>query len=109
MTEIINIILVAIIMFIVGWVARERYALKLIKSLREQLRQTLATSRHIPIKFTKDGDSFFVYNELTDEFLGQGKTRQEIQELLSTRFPGVYFTAGRDNLREVGLDPDVSV
>jgi hypothetical protein len=35
--------------------------------------------------------------------MAQGKTRKELEENLSKRFPGKFFAAEEDNLIEVGF------
>lgn len=56
---------------------------------------------HITIE--EDSGWFYGYNADTDEFLGQGRNGDELDENIRTRFPNVFFTVDAENLKSVGL------
>jgi hypothetical protein len=46
---------------------------------------------------------FYVYNKKDNTFMAQGKNRQEIEEVLSSRFPGKRFAATLEELQKLGV------
>lgn len=55
---------------------------------------------HIVIE--REGETWYIYNEHTQEFLAQGKTPEQVNAVLRERFPNTYFTAAYDNAYETG-------
>ena len=49
--------------------------------VQEELKKILV------LRVEKFGDVFYIYNQVTNEFVCQGKTLQEIQEVYKLRFP----------------------
>lgn len=46
---------------------------------------------------------YFVYDAASSKFLAHGKTKEQIETVLVSRFPNVQFSATEENLREVGF------
>jgi hypothetical protein len=90
--------------FIVGWVMREELAKRRIDKLMEQLGGDLEALEEdrIHIKIEHENGIYYVYNGDTNEFMGQGSTRKELEEGLAKRFPDKMFAAQPSNLKELG-------
>jgi len=108
--EIILMLLVMVVCFISGWIAREIAASRRIDRLmesvqvdiREKIEQELENL--IPIKIEYDNSTFFVYNNDDHTFMAQGATRKELETNLEKRYPGKRFAARPENLRDVGFN-----
>ncbi len=89
-----------------GWKMRERHATKQIdsfmKQVDEQVEEKISNSM-IRINIEKHNDTFYVYNKDNNDFMGQGTSKQELEKILSERFPNKKFMADSDNLKEMGL------
>lgn len=72
--------------------------LKEIQNRAEQLEP-----KKINVKLVREGDSVFVYNVDTDEFLTQGTSKREIIDNLVKKYPNTSINATADNMDEVGL------
>lgn len=85
-----------------GWYARERHAKRTIdrfvSHLEEEVEKEIDDSV-IHISIEKHNGTFFVYKKETNEFMGQGTTRKELEQNLAKRFPEKKFAADKDNLR----------
>ena len=85
-----------------GWYARERQARRTIdrffsevtEAVDEQVNDTI-----IPIKIDRHNGVFYVHNKETEEFLGQGDTRKELELNLAKRFPDQKFAADKESLK----------
>lgn len=92
--------------FVFGWVQRERYAKKIVSSMLDDLETDMVNTikeNTIPIKIEKHGEALYVFNSESDEFMGQGMTRDELEKELAKRFPNKKFNATSENLKEVGF------
>jgi hypothetical protein len=85
-----------------GYDHREKLAVQKLDSLMEYMEQE-EEENTIRIKLELSNGVFYVYKEDDDTFMGQGKTKQEITDVLNARFPQKRFTANEKNLREVGF------
>lgn len=108
-TFLLNLVFIAIIfMFgaIHGWKARERHAERVMNGLMEKFVEETEKEEHenfIRVIIEKHNDMFYVYNKDTNQFMGQGKSKKELEELLHKQFPGKRFGASEENLNEVGF------
>jgi hypothetical protein len=111
-----NFILLAVIVCVAfafgtvyGWGLRERHAKRVADSLLKELesdidnRMTEHKKSLIPIKIERHSGVFYVFNNDTDDFMGQGATKEELEEVLASRFPGKRFMAMPENLKEMGF------
>lgn len=85
-----------------GWYARERHAKRTIdrffseveESVNEQVDESI-----IKINIERHSGVFYVYNKDTGEFMGQGNTRKELEDVLAKRFPEKKFAADKEDLK----------
>ena len=85
-----------------GWHARERHARRTIDKFMMHVEETVAEhidESVIHINIEKHNGTFFVYKKDTSEFMGQGKTRMELEENLAKRYPDKKFAADKEKLR----------
>ena len=108
--EIILMLLVMVVCFISGWIAREIAATRridrLMESVQVDIREKIEEELEnlIPIKIEYDNSTFFVYNNDDNTFMAQGATRKELEQNLEKRFPNKRFAARPENLRDVGFN-----
>jgi len=100
--EYITLIVFWIMGAVFGWHARERHAKRTLDRffahIEEEAEKEVDDSI-IPIIIEKHNDTFFVYKKETNEFMGQGKTKRELEQNLASRFPEKKFAADKENLR----------
>ena len=101
--EFIILFVVLVIGLITGWNLRERYAMLVVKDLVSEL-STKAKENSIKIKMEKHNDHFYVYNAEDNSFMGQSDTFDNIDKLLSERYPGKKFLMTEENMKEVGIE-----
>jgi len=53
----------------------------------------------IHITIEKHADMLFVYNKESQEFMGQGSTMKEVNEVLEKRYPGKLFGCSETELK----------
>ena len=85
-----------------GWYARERHEKRSIDKFMMHVEETVAEhidESVIHINIEKHNGTFFVYKKDTSEFMGQGKTKQELEEVLAKRYPDKKFAADKEKLR----------
>ena len=95
--------------FVLGWWARgvlaelrvRQFAKNMSAGLEEALEEV--KKNVIKIKIEKVEEGFFVYALEDHGYMAQGKTRKELEENLSKRYPGKTFAAEEANLKEVGF------
>jgi len=110
MEILLTAVVTLLIGFKAGWIYREYKAKKLIQSLREDYFKNLElmaeqqTVNETEIVIEKYEGSFFVYDKNTGNFLAQGKSHDEVSEVLSQRFPNTTFIASLSHLKEKGYD-----
>jgi len=97
--EILVIILWSFVCFFVGFLYRERLAMKKIDAMISHMENV--TSNVIRIRIEHVNSMLYIYNMETNEFMAQGKTRQQLEKNLSDRFPDTKFAATAENLKEV--------
>jgi hypothetical protein len=85
-----------------GWYARERQARRTIDRFFSNLEEDIddkVNETIIPIKIDRHSGVFYVYNKETEEFMGQGNTRTELEVNLAKRFPDKKFAADKESLK----------
>jgi hypothetical protein len=108
--EIILMLLVMVVCFVSGWIAREAAAARRIDRLLESVQVDIKEKideeleNLIPIKIEYDNNTFFVYNNDDHSFMAQGASRKELENNLEKRYPGKRFAARPENLKEVGFN-----
>lgn len=61
-------------------------------------------SEVIVVNIEKHGDIYYLFERDTDSFVGQGRTEEELKEVVTKRFPGKRFMASEDDLIKMGLN-----
>ena len=88
---------------VAGWNMREVYAkrvvLDMIKETAEKVKK-----ESIKIKLEKKDNTFYAFNFETDAFMGQAESFENIDKLLSDKFPGKKFLITEENMKEVGIE-----
>jgi hypothetical protein len=85
-----------------GWYARERHAKRTIDRFFSGVEETIdeqVNDSVIPIKIDRHSGVFYVYNKDTEEFMGQGNTRKDLEFNLAKRFPDKKFAADKESLK----------
>lgn len=107
--EFLILVLVTFIFFvygvIVGWNAREKHALKLTKQLLDGIEEKVQeeTKDKIYVTIEKHNDIIYVYDKINSTFMAQGKSKEEIEDVLSKRYPGKRFAASEEELAKAGF------
>ncbi len=104
MVEIIAVAIVGILGFFSGWHAREQAAVRKMDELLNHIGEEYEEVKINTIRITIEQHSgvYYVYNMDDNSFMGQGKTRKELEEVLASKFPGKTFAAAHKNLVEMG-------
>jgi hypothetical protein len=104
-SEFISYLLIFIVGFAFGWIQRERVAMNRVETLLRHFDdiphgEEVSDDRddYIRINVEKHGAVIFLYNAETDEFVGQGTTKEEITSALKRKYPG-----GRFAVEEAGI------
>lgn len=102
-----EIIITFILSFAFGWVMRELHAQrqmsKVLKNVETAVKQELR-EKVTRIIIEKQKDTYYVYNADDLTFMAQGNSRKELEDNLAKRYPGKFFGANPDNLKNVGFD-----
>ena len=106
MIEIIAVSVISVLAFLAGWSARERAAARRVDEIlnettervKEHIRENV-----IRIKIEQEKGCYYVYDLDDNSFMGQGKTREELEKSLASKYPGKTFAAEHSNLVEMGF------
>ena len=104
--HIISYILVFLVGTIYGWKLRERHSEKLLDGFMDKLNTEVEqkiSESVIYIDIEKQNGVFYVYDKKNKDFMGQGKSKEELEENLAKRFPNKKFLADSNNLKDMGL------
>lgn len=111
MVEIVVCVIAVVLGYVWGWYARERHAMRIMNNMLENTEAIIKKEIRenvVPVIVEKHNGAYFVYNMNDHTFMAQGNTREEVEKVLSEKYPGKNFAAKDDNLAEVGFN-DVSV
>jgi hypothetical protein len=89
-----------------GWRLREIHAKVVTKRIMQELSEELEEAESdelIQINIEQHSGVFYVYNKQTDEFMGQGSSKEQLEDVLAKRFPGKRFACNEKVLKEVGF------
>lgn len=107
---IIEILLIIIGAIWLGWKLREISAVRLYKQMKmeEQESRILELADKIQSTFIetnveKIGDTFYLHDKATGEFLAQGDSSEELSTNLRTRFPEKRFVMDKKDLESIGI------
>jgi hypothetical protein len=90
---------------IAGWNAHDRFVQKTIRGAIHELQEHEENSR-VRITIEEHNGMLFAYEYGTNQFMAQGKTKQELEDQLRQKFPNKMFAAlpnEVDLLRKMGL------
>jgi len=85
-----------------GWYARERHAKRTIGKFMSEVESATVKAINesvIQIKIEKNNGIFYVWNKETNDFMGQGKTKRELEDALMKRYPDKKFAADPKELK----------
>lgn len=106
----IEILLIIIGAIWLGWRLREISAIRLHKQMKKQEQESrileLADeiqSTFIETNVEKIGDTFYLHDKATGEFLAQGDSSEELSTNLRTRFPEKRFVMDKKDLESIGI------
>jgi hypothetical protein len=106
--EFVLIFLVAVFFWIhgaySGWKAREEHAKRVTEELLKNIKVD-EEEEDIPIEIIIEEHQgiLYVYDKEDNTFMAQGKTRKELEENLSSRFPGKRFAATSEDLEKASI------
>lgn len=88
-----------------GWFLRERHAEKVIQKHIKKLEKKIVEEQKDTIRITveRHKDILYVYNQENNEFMGQGANKEELEEVLRSRFPGKRFACDEETMVKAGL------
>lgn len=91
--------------FYLGWQAREIQAKVRIKrylaeSMQDMIEDVKKDMINITVDFAETGD-IFIYKKEDGSYLGHGKTRNELEDMLEKKFPGKLFNASPEDLAKL--------
>jgi hypothetical protein len=88
MTEIVYLLLIVMFVFLVKKAKQDLDRALFEMEVRDKLGFVQEELKKILVlRVEQNGDVFYIYNQVTNEFVCQGKTLQEIQEVYKLRFP----------------------
>ena len=67
----------------------------------QEYEEEIDNIKQISIYIEEDNGHLFVYESGTNKFMAHGKTRQEMEDVLTARFPNTIFAATEENLLQV--------
>jgi restriction endonuclease S subunit len=90
-----------------GWRLREKMAVqnmqKILDNVEESAEELEEDLNRIPVTIERLNSQLFVYSMEDSSFMAQGDDWKEVEERLSSRYPGKKFHATRENLIEMGF------
>lgn len=93
----ISIVSIFFIGMIYGWRLHQEMIARRIRNLVTNL-STAMEEDVIQITIEKHNDMIYVYEKQTNQFMAQGKTKEEIEKILIDKFPGKRFAAPQSEL-----------
>jgi hypothetical protein len=74
---------------------------KIIDAVERKLEDSIKV---IEVNIEKHQDTFYLFSRENNQFIAQGKTKEEITEAIQQRFKGYRVMAQEEQLKELGLD-----
>jgi len=98
--ELIDItILFCVFFFLLGWKARELWAIRQFKYLIDDLE--IVEDDRIHITVDMNGSEIFIYEKDTLKYLAHGNNQNDISAILKQRFPGRTFAASAEDMSKL--------
>lgn len=76
----------------------KKFEEELVKKLEE------AKIKVIEVNIEKHQDTYYLFSKENDQFIAQGKNKEEIVDAIQGRFKGYRIMAQEDQLKDLGLD-----
>ena len=86
-----------------GWCIHKRHIDRQMKNMFESMKESI-DERVIKVKLEMNNGVVYMYKLDTNEFMGQGKSEEDLSELLRKKYPGKIFAASEENLKECGFN-----
>ena len=89
-----------------GWRLREKAAVRTLSKIidsAEDLSEEQQDLLRIPVNIQRVDGELMVYSIKDNSFMAQGWDWDELEQRLTSRFPGKKFQATRENLIEMGF------
>jgi len=104
-SDFIGYFLVFILGLVVGWIQRERVAINRVETLFKHFDdiphgEEVDDERddYIRLNVEKHNGVIFLYNAETNEFVGQGSTKEEIKTALKRKYPEGRFAVEQEGI-----------
>jgi hypothetical protein len=93
MDSILLVIIGVALGFFISGVIDKYKRLVAIRELDQTIDRTLKTLKDkiIPARIEEENGNLFLYNDKTNEFLGQGKNFEELENLIKEKYPNKIF------------------
>ena len=93
MDSILLIIFGVVLGFFISGVINKYKRLVAIRELDQSISKTLKTLKDkiVPARIEEENGILFLYNDETNEFLGQGKNFEELEKLIKEKYPNKIF------------------
>lgn len=99
MELILSVIIAAYVGYRIGWHHREQVAVRRIDNFIKHMEEVPDDrDDFIRIYVEKHEDCLYLYKADNDEFIGQGRTKKEITDILSSKFPGMKIAVDKDSV-----------
>jgi hypothetical protein len=97
----------------IGWVARERVAMRivdrLIKEAEEAQTKEQTTEDRTKMRLERHGNLIYAFDVENDSFIAQGKDLEDLDTAIVARFPGKKFSVQEQNLIDIKANYHESV
>lgn len=93
--------IILVVAFTAGWYVREWYAMRIVNKLTQDMSEKIVDEfkkNVINITVEEQDGVLYIYSK-EGTFLAQGKTMQELEEILEKKFPGKFFNASPEDLK----------
>lgn len=116
MDDIVTVVLVAGGFFFLGcafgWFSREQMAMRTVHKMFAEAEKEAAKKTDentVSAKLEVHNGHFYMFDAETDEFLGQGETKEELSEILRKKFPEKAFVLQKEEYNKLGVFDGKSV
>lgn len=94
-------LIILVVAFTAGWYVREWHAVRTVNKLTEDMSEKIVDEfKKSVINITVEEQDGILYIYSKDgTFLAQGKTMEELEDILQKKFPGKFFNASPEDLK----------
>ena len=107
---IFTVVIFIAIFRIIGLVLETYQAYRVLKNFDKKFEEELvkkleeAKIKVIEVNIEKHQDCFYLFSKDDNQFIAQGKNKEEITEAIHKRYKGYRIMAQEEQLKELGLD-----